>query len=67
MKIKCRVCDICGRQMGGRDYQCWIRKPRVLIGFPSNEMENCDICYECFRELKRLIINKTKKENDHDN
>lgn len=55
MKIKGRRCDICGREMGGRCYQYWIRRPRILRGYPNIKMENLDICDSCFSELKRLI------------
>jgi hypothetical protein len=55
MKINCRECDICGEQMGGRDFQYWIRVPKVRGGYPALGMRRVDVCDECFAKLAVLI------------
>ena len=54
MKINCRECDICGDQMGGRDFQYWIRVPKVKNGYPALGMRRVDVCDECFAKLAVL-------------
>lgn len=55
MKIKGRRCDICGHEMDGRCFQYWIRRPRILRGYPDINMENLDVCESCILKLLRLI------------
>ena len=63
MKLKCYVCDICGKQMDGRDFQYWIRRPRIKCGYPNVEMDNFDLCSRCFRTLIYKIQEQIRKEN----
>lgn len=66
-KIRCRVCDICHEQMGGRDFQFWIRRPKVKYGYPSIVMNRYDVCDACFAALSVIIIeerNKVKELRD---
>lgn len=55
MKINCRTCDICGDQMGSRDFQYWLRKPLVKWGYPEIGMPRMDICDTCFAKVTVMI------------
>lgn len=55
MKINYRECDICRDKMGGRNFQYWIRIPKVKGGYPSLGMKRVDVCDECFEKLCVLI------------
>ena len=61
MRIKERVCDICGASLGKRDFQFWI-KPKVKFGYPEIGMTCFDICGDCFAELQVLIQERTKQK-----
>ena len=55
MKINYRACDICDEQMGGRDFQYWLRKPIIRWGAPSLGMPRMDICSDCFAKMAVMI------------
>ena len=55
MKVNCRACDICGEQLGGRDFQYWLRKPIIRWGAPSLGMPRMDICSDCFNKMAVMI------------
>ena len=55
MKVNCRACDICGEQLGGRDFQYWLRKPIIRWGAPSLGMPRMDICSGCFNKMAVMI------------
>lgn len=55
MKINCRTCDICGDQMGSRDFQYWLRKPIIRWGAPSLGMPRMDICSDCFNKMAVMM------------
>lgn len=55
MKINCRACDICGEQLGSRDFQYWLRKPIIKGGCPSLGMLRMDICSDCFNKMAVTI------------
>lgn len=61
MKIRERVCDICGARMWDTDLQ-FLVKPRVKFGVPMLCMNNYDICDKCFAELQVLIKEKAKQK-----
>ena len=56
MKVKCRRCDICEVEMDGRDFQFWLRTPRIKRGVPELGMKNMDICLSCFSKLATLVL-----------
>ena len=35
MKVNCRACDICGEELGGRDFQYWLRKELLHVSWRS--------------------------------
>lgn len=55
MKVNCRACDICGEQLGFRDFQYWLRKPIIKWGAPSLGMPRMDICSGCFDKMAVMI------------
>lgn len=55
MKINCQACDICGDQMGSRDFQYWLRKPIIRGGALSLGMPRMDICSDCFAKIGVMI------------
>lgn len=57
MKVNCRTCDICGEQLGGRDFQYWLRKPIIRWGAPAIGMPRMDICSDCFNKMAVMIQN----------
>lgn len=61
MRIKERVCDICGVRMCDMDLQFRV-KSRVKFGLPALCMKNYDICDKCFVELQSLIKEKAKQK-----
>lgn len=68
-KINCRVCDICGEQLGSRDAQFWLKIPRrakLYYGCPELGMKREDICDDCMAELMVEIQmrKKNRREND---
>lgn len=66
-KIRCRECDICHEQMGGWDFQFWIRKPKIKYGYPNFIMHQYDVCDNCFAALSVIITeerNKVKELRD---
>lgn len=63
MKIKCRRCDICGTEMGGRDFQYWIKFPKVRFGYPDIGMNRVDVCSECFAALS-VEIKQAKEKGE---
>ena len=62
MKVKCRTCDICGKQMEDFSLQFRIRMPRVRFGFPDIGLKRYDVCDECFAELSVIILEKKKEK-----
>ena len=53
-KINCRVCDICGDDLGRRDAQYWLKIPRrarLYYGCPGLGMIRQDVCDECMAKL----------------
>lgn len=58
MKINCRACDICGEQLGSRDFQYWLRKPIIRWGVPAVGMPRMDICSDCFNKMEVMIQNQ---------
>lgn len=61
MKVDEWICDVCGKDMGCRDFQHWIKKrPNVKFGYPAFEMKRMDICSQCFVELCAEIMKKRK-------
>lgn len=65
MKVNEWICDICGKDMGCRDFQHWIKKrPNVKFGYPAFEMKRMDICSKCFVELCAEIMEKRKEKVD---
>lgn len=61
MKIRERVCDICGARMWDVDLQFWV-KSRVKFGCPMLGMNHYDVCDSCFAELQVLIKEKAKQK-----
>ena len=69
MKIRCRVCDICGKEMYGGTFQYWLRKPIVMLGVPDIGMKRSDVCDSCFAKLEVYINHPeliNSEEADHD-
>lgn len=57
MKINCRRCDICGDELGTRDFQIWLRKPIIKWGVPEAGMHKMDICADYFASMEIMILN----------
>ena len=57
MKINCRRCDICGDELGTRDFQIWLREPIIKWGAPGVGMHRMDICADCFASIEIMILN----------
>lgn len=66
MKIKCRRCDICKREMEKCDFQCWLRGPRIMYGRPDMKMSRMDICDNCFTSMLLNIKRLVKKKEDEE-
>lgn len=52
--MRCRECDICHEQMGGRDVQWWLMIPRrakAYYGCPSLGMKRYDVCDDCMCKI----------------
>ena len=68
MKIKCRRCDICEREMEKYDFQYWVRGPRITYGRPNMKMTRMDICDKCFTDLliyiRRSEIFSSKEDKE---
>ena len=57
MKVNCRKCDICGEELGERDFQIWLRKPIIKWGAPVVGMRRMDICADYFTSMEIMILN----------
>lgn len=55
MKLRGRVCDFCGKRMGLRDWQYWIRGCGIRSGYPNGGMNSMDVCGDCFAKLNKLL------------
>lgn len=63
-RINCRVCDICGEQLGGRDAQFRLimpRRARMYYGYPDAGMYRYDFCDNCMVEMMVEIQMRRKK------
>ena len=66
MKLNCRVCDICGKQMGRRDWQLWFKLPKE--GCPNLGMKRLDLCIDCYMEFvcdirRRKLYDESRQSN----
>lgn len=61
MKIKCRRCDWCGKEMDKETIQYWFRFPKHKFGLPIEGMKTYDICDTCNISLWGALERKTEK------
>lgn len=61
MRIRKRVCDICGDSLWDMTFQFWL-KPKVKFGYPALGMKHYDVCDSCFAKLQVLIEEKIKRK-----
>ena len=61
MKINCRRCDICGIEIGGRDFMFKIRIPKVKFGYPELGLKRYDVCESCWTKMTIEVLKKTQE------
>ena len=61
MKVKCRRCDLCGAEMGGRTFQHWLKFKflKAKSGYPDVCMAKYDFCDDCMSTLKYAVKRRT--------
>lgn len=62
MKYKCRRCDICGAEMDNRDFQFWLKGPRLRAGCPDLRMKKYDLCDPSGNELMLCVMEAVRKK-----
>lgn len=66
--VRYTVCDICGRRLLEKGSKGYLmrgaegRKIRKLLFGQPDEIEDADVCEECWERIKREV----RKEVDHD-
>lgn len=61
MKVKCRRCDLCGKEMDDRTFQHWLKFKflKAKRGYPDVCMAKYDFCDDCMQTLKYTVKRRT--------